>query len=425
MTSFAAIGNMDVDAGQFCDRVKANLLSKGRIILSLLTFLMISLPALPQSSKTYLVKSPNNERLYLGEISSDSAGSADIAERLLSYRNEGHLLADINSIWFTEDSLVYEVYLGEKYYFTFIDWDKFPQNFISLAGVRSRRNRYSPRALNKEIGRILTYSGEIGYPFAAVKIDSAEYKDGLLGIQLLLDSGPKITYDSLKIDGIRQTRMSFLQNWLSVQPGSIYQQSRFAMIERRINDLNFLTLKSTPSVAFVNNRARISLELEEERVNTFDGVIGFLQNQGDEFFEHQPKILRRVKTLHEVGLGYISLGQHATTLSGGEAQRVKLATELSKKDTGQTLYILDEPTTGLHFQDIQHLLDVLNKLVDKGNTVLIIEHNMDVIKVADHIVDLGPEGGDGGGNIVAAGTPEKVAKVKDSYTGQFLKEELV
>ncbi|MEQ8711885.1 MAG: excinuclease ABC subunit UvrA [Cyclobacteriaceae bacterium] len=154
-------------------------------------------------------------------------------------------------------------------------------------------------------------------------------------------------------------------------------------------------------------------------------VLDMTVEQAVEFFEHQPKILRRVKTLHEVGLGYISLGQHATTLSGGEAQRVKLATELSKKDTGQTLYILDEPTTGLHFQDIQHLLDVLNKLVDKGNTVLIIEHNMDVIKVADHIVDLGPEGGDGGGNIVAAGTPEKVAKVKDSYTGQFLKEELV
>jgi excinuclease ABC subunit A len=153
-------------------------------------------------------------------------------------------------------------------------------------------------------------------------------------------------------------------------------------------------------------------------------VLEMTVEQAVEFFDFQPKILRRVKTLNEVGLGYISLGQHATTLSGGEAQRVKLATELSKKDTGQTLYILDEPTTGLHFQDIQHLLDVLNKLVDKGNTVLIIEHNMDVIKVADHIVDLGPEGGDGGGAIVASGTPEKVAKVKDSYTGQFLKEEL-
>jgi excinuclease ABC subunit A len=143
-----------------------------------------------------------------------------------------------------------------------------------------------------------------------------------------------------------------------------------------------------------------------------------------EFFEKQPKILRKIKTLNDVGLGYITLGQHATTLSGGEAQRVKLATELSKKDTGKTFYILDEPTTGLHFQDIQHLLDVLNILVDKGNTVLIIEHNLDVIKVADHVIDLGPEGGELGGNIVVEGTPEEVACHKSSYTAKFLKEEL-
>ena len=147
--------------------------------------------------------------------------------------------------------------------------------------------------------------------------------------------------------------------------------------------------------------------------------------QAVDFFEHQPKILRKIQTLNDVGLGYISLGQHATTLSGGEAQRVKLATELSKKDTGQTLYILDEPTTGLHFQDIQHLLDVLNRLVEKGNTVLIIEHNMDVIKVADHIIDLGPEGGDKGGTIIAQGSPEIVAKSKKSHTAKFLKAELV
>jgi excinuclease ABC subunit A len=142
------------------------------------------------------------------------------------------------------------------------------------------------------------------------------------------------------------------------------------------------------------------------------------------FFENQPKILRKIQTLNEVGLGYISLGQHATTLSGGEAQRVKLATELSKRDTGKTLYILDEPTTGLHFQDIAHLLDVLQKLVNKGNTVLVIEHNMDVIKSADHVIDLGPEGGEKGGQIVALGTPEVVAKNPASYTGKFLKEEL-
>jgi excinuclease ABC subunit A len=142
------------------------------------------------------------------------------------------------------------------------------------------------------------------------------------------------------------------------------------------------------------------------------------------FFENQPRILRKIQTLSEVGLGYISLGQHATTLSGGEAQRVKLATELSKRDTGKTFYILDEPTTGLHFQDIAHLMDVLQKLVNKGNTVLIIEHNMDVIKSADHIVDLGPEGGAKGGEIVASGTPEVVAKNPKSYTGKFLKTEL-
>lgn len=142
------------------------------------------------------------------------------------------------------------------------------------------------------------------------------------------------------------------------------------------------------------------------------------------FFENQPRILRKIQTLNEVGLGYISLGQHATTLSGGEAQRVKLATELSKRDTGKTFYILDEPTTGLHFQDISHLLDVLQKLVDKGNTVLVIEHNMDVIKSADHIVDLGPEGGEKGGRIVALGTPEEVSKNPASFTGRFLKNEL-
>ena len=153
-------------------------------------------------------------------------------------------------------------------------------------------------------------------------------------------------------------------------------------------------------------------------------VLDMTVSQAVEFFENQPRIVRKLKTLNEVGLGYISLGQHATTLSGGEAQRVKLATELSKKDTGKTFYILDEPTTGLHFQDIEHLLDVLQKLVSKGNTVLIIEHNMDVIKVADYIVDLGPEGGSGGGQIIAEGTPEDIIKVDESYTAKFLKMEL-
>jgi excinuclease ABC subunit A len=142
------------------------------------------------------------------------------------------------------------------------------------------------------------------------------------------------------------------------------------------------------------------------------------------FFENMPHILHKIRTIREVGLGYITLGQQSTTLSGGEAQRVKLATELSKKDTGNTFYILDEPTTGLHFEDVRILLEVLNRLADKGNTVLVIEHNMDVIKVADHIIDMGPEGGERGGTIVSEGPPKDIIKDKNSITAQFLRKEL-
>lgn len=147
-------------------------------------------------------------------------------------------------------------------------------------------------------------------------------------------------------------------------------------------------------------------------------------NRAVEFFENVPQILNKIKVLQEVGLGYIKLGQPSTTLSGGESQRVKLATELSKRDTGKTMYILDEPTTGLHFEDIRVLMNVLNKLVEKGNTVLVIEHNLDVIKLADYIIDMGPEGGRGGGQVLAAGTPEEVAESKKGYTPKFIKEEL-
>jgi len=170
------------------------------------------------------------------------------------------------------------------------------------------------------------------------------------------------------------------------------------------------------------NRQTLEIRFKGKSISD---VLDMTVEEAVTFFENQPSILRKIKTLFDVGLGYITLGQHATTLSGGEAQRVKLSTELSKKDTGKTFYILDEPTTGLHFQDIQHLLNVLNKLVDKGNTVLIIEHNMDVIKVADYIIDLGPEGGELGGFVIASGTPEEIIKVKRSYTGKYLKKELV
>ena len=143
-----------------------------------------------------------------------------------------------------------------------------------------------------------------------------------------------------------------------------------------------------------------------------------------QFFENIPNIKRKLQTLSDVGLGYITLGQPATTLSGGEAQRVKLSSELQKVQTGKTFYILDEPTTGLHFEDVRQLLEVLERLVDAGNTVLVIEHNLDIIKAADRIIDLGPEGGDGGGTVVAYGTPEKVAQCEDSHTARFLREML-
>lgn len=168
---------------------------------------------------------------------------------------------------------------------------------------------------------------------------------------------------------------------------------------------------------------RETLEIRYKGKSISD-VLDMTINQGVEFFENIPHIAHKLKTIQEVGLGYITLGQSSTTLSGGESQRVKLATELSKRDTGQTLYILDEPTTGLHFEDIRVLLEVLNKLVDRGNTVIVIEHNMDVIKVADHIIDIGPEGGRDGGQLLCCGTPEEIIKGKNSYTAKYLKVEL-
>ncbi len=165
---------------------------------------------------------------------------------------------------------------------------------------------------------------------------------------------------------------------------------------------------------------RETLEVKYKGKSIYD-VLEMTIEEAMGFFENIPKIYRKLKTIYDVGLGYVKLGQPATTLSGGEAQRVKLATELSRRPTGRTIYILDEPTTGLHTADVHRLIEVLQKLVDGGNTVVVIEHNLDVIKVADHIIDLGPEGGDNGGTVVAEGTPEAVAKCKKSYTGQYLK----
>ena len=192
----------------------------------------------------------------------------------------------------------------------------------------------------------------------------------------------------------------------------------------RTIEMNFLPDVHVPCETCKGRRYnRETLEVRFKGKSITD-ILDMTVEKAVEFFEYQPRILRKIKTLNEVGLGYLTLGQQATTLSGGEAQRVKLATELSKKDTGKTFYILDEPTTGLHFEDINHLADVLQKLADKGNTVLIIEHNLDLIKVADHVIDIGPEGGAGGGFIVAQGTPEQVAKSGKGHTARFLAEEL-
>jgi excinuclease ABC subunit A len=192
----------------------------------------------------------------------------------------------------------------------------------------------------------------------------------------------------------------------------------------RTIEMNFLPDVHVPCETCKGRRYnRETLEVRFKGKSITD-LLDMTVEKAVEFFEFQPRILRKIQTLNEVGLGYLTLGQQATTLSGGEAQRVKLATELSKKDTGKTFYILDEPTTGLHFEDINHLAVVLHKLADKGNTVLIIEHNLDLIKVADHLIDIGPEGGAGGGTIVAQGTPEQVAKAGKGHTARFLAAEL-
>ncbi|MBW4891175.1 excinuclease ABC subunit UvrA [Mucilaginibacter sp. HMF5004] len=192
----------------------------------------------------------------------------------------------------------------------------------------------------------------------------------------------------------------------------------------KVIEMNFLPDVAVPCEECNGRRYnRETLEVRY-RGKSISDVLDMSIEDACPFFEHIPSIHRKIQTLQDVGLGYITLGQSSTTLSGGEAQRVKLATELSKKDTGNTFYILDEPTTGLHFEDINVLLGVINLLVDKGNTVLVIEHNLDVIKVADHVIDLGPEGGSGGGKILFEGTPEGLCKVKDSFTGMFLKKEM-
>lgn len=219
-----------------------------------------------------------------------------------------------------------------------------------------------------------------------------------------------------KIRGYKPGRFSF-----NVKGGRCEECSGSGMRTIEMNFLPDVYIECEKCMGRRYNRETLEIIYKGKSISD---VLNMSVNEAVEFFQPIPKIYRKLKTLQDVGLGYITLGQQATTLSGGEAQRVKLAEELAKRDTGQTVYILDEPTTGLHFQDIRHLLKVLDKLVDRGNTVIVIEHNMDVIKVADHIIDMGPEGGRRGGTVVVTGTPEAVAEHPESHTGQFLRPEL-
>ena len=219
-----------------------------------------------------------------------------------------------------------------------------------------------------------------------------------------------------KMRGFKSNRFSF-----NVKGGRC-EECRGAGVQTI--EMNFLPDVYVPcEVCHGKRYNRETLEVRFKGKSIAD-VLDMTINRAVEFFENVPQILNKIKVIQEVGLGYIKLGQSSTTLSGGESQRVKLATELSKRDTGKTLYILDEPTTGLHFEDIRVLMNVLNKLVDKGNTVIVIEHNLDVIKMADYIIDMGPEGGKGGGELLSCGTPEEVAMSTKGYTPKFLKEEL-
>lgn len=239
----------------------------------------------------------------------------------------------------------------------------------------------------------------------------ATYTNVFADIRKLFEATP-----DAQIRGFKAGRFSF-----NVKGGRC-EECRGAGVQ--VIEMNFLpdvyvTCKACGGKRY--NRETLEVKYKGKSIND---VLDMTINMAVEFFENIPNIYTKLKAIQDVGLGYLKLGQPCTTLSGGESQRIKLAGELAKRDTGQTLYILDEPTTGLHFEDVNQLLDVMNKLVDRGNTMVVIEHNLDVIKVADHIIDVGPEGGDAGGNIVATGTPEEIVKVEGSYTGEYLKDML-
>ena len=299
---------------------------------------------------------------------------------------------------------------------------------VSGSGKSSLVNGIIYPVLAKELNRAVTYPGEYD------SIEGIEHLDKVIAIdQSPIGRTPRsnpATYTSLFND-IRelfaQTREAKAKGFSAGRFSFNVKGGRCEACEgdgvKKI-EMHFLPdVYVTCDVCKGRRYNHDTLECHYKGKNIFE-VLDMTVEEGLSFFDGMPKIQRKLRTLFDVGLGYVKIGQSSTTLSGGEAQRVKLAAELAKRGTGKTIYILDEPTTGLHTDDVSRLLMVLQRLVDAGNTVLVIEHNLDVIKCADHIIDLGPEGGSGGGTVVATGTPEEVAQVAASYTGQFLKKKL-
>ena len=297
---------------------------------------------------------------------------------------------------------------------------------VSGSGKSSLVNAVLLRELSKKLNRAQTYPGKFK------RIEGLEHLDKVVSIdQSPIGRTPRsnpATYTGLFTD-IRElfamTPDAKARGYTAGRFSFNVKGGRCEMCEGdgvRCIEMHFLPdVYVTCDTCHGKRYNQDTLEVKYKGKNIFE-VLDMTVEEGLSFFSNMPKLARKLQTLYDVGLGYIKIGQSSTTLSGGEAQRVKLATELAKRATGRTIYILDEPTTGLHSDDVAKLLDVLNRLCENGNTVLVIEHNLDVIKTADHIIDLGPEGGDGGGTIVATGTPEEVAKCKTSYTGQYLKK---
>ncbi len=297
---------------------------------------------------------------------------------------------------------------------------------VSGSGKSSLINEILYKTLAKELNRAKTVPGK------CKEIVGMEYLDKVIDIdQSPIGRTPRsnpATYTGVfsdirelfastndaKIRGYKSGRFSF-----NVKGGRCEACSGDGIIKIEMHFLPDVYVPCDVCKGKRYNRETLEVKYKGKNIND---VLKMTVEEGVKFFENLPKISRKLQTLYDVGLGYIKIGQSSTTLSGGEAQRVKLATELSKRATGKTVYILDEPTTGLHTADVHKLIEVLQRIVDSGNTVIVIEHNLDVIKTADYIIDLGPEGGNGGGTVVAKGTPEEITENEASYTGKYLKK---